>query len=250
MLVAYVDESYDRERYYVAAAIATLDQWDAVTERMTGVRRRTAVEHGTDPAIEFHGHELMGGAGSWRSLRGRHREAAGISLAVLRAALDCGVRYVLCGVDTAQLKARSHDPRTPHAVAFGHVLEQIDRYTGACGDGEQAIVVADEIATQAEHQRAFAGYQEFGTPGSQSSRLRNISSPINFACSRFADGLQVVDLAVSVHYRRERVRNPHPAARRTLAQQWAAIAPAVVHRETWPTDGGADDSDEEERRPR
>ncbi|QCR42329.1 hypothetical protein C1N91_01020 [Curtobacterium sp. SGAir0471] len=191
-------------------------------------------EHGTDPAIEFHGHELMGGTGSWRVLRGRHREAAGISLAVLRAARDGGVRYVLCGVDVARLHTRDRHPRTPHAVAFGHVLEQVDRYTAALGAGEQAIVVADEIATQAEHQRAFAGYQEFGTPGPQSSRLRNISTPINFACSRFADGLQVVDLAMYVHYRRERVDDPHPAARRTLARQWEAIAPAVVHRETWP----------------
>lgn len=233
MLVAYVDESYDRDRYFIGAAIATLEGWEAVSSCLAAVRQRTAREHGTDPEIEFHGHELMGGSGPWSPLRGKHREAAGVSLAVLDAARDCGVRYLFRGVDVARLHARFRYPAPPHAVVFGHVLEQIDQYTAAHGDEEQAIVVADEIAAQAEHQRAFAGYQEFGTGGAGSSMLRHISSPINFACSRFSDGLQVVDLAVYVHFRRQRIHNPHPAARRTLARQWAAIAPAVAHEQTW-----------------
>lgn len=98
---------------------------------------------------------------------------------------------------------------------------------------ERAIIVADEITTQAEHQRAFTGYQAFGTSGEHPSRLTHLSAPINFTTSRLSDGLQVVDLALYVHYRRERVRSRHEAARRTLRRQWDLVEPVVVHRQTW-----------------
>lgn len=233
MLIAYVDESYDRDYYFIGAAIATFEQWEVVAERFAEIRRRTACEHGTADDIEFHGHELMGGNGPWRALRGRHREAAGVSTAVLGATAECGVRYVFRGVDVARLNARFRYPRTPHAVVFGHLLEQIDDYAAHQDPDEQAIVVADEITTQADHQRAFSGYQEFGTTGERPSRLRHISAPINFASSRLSDGLQAVDLAVYVHFRRQRVDNPHPAARRTLDRQWRLIAPAIAHDQNW-----------------
>ena len=233
MLIAYVDESYDRDYYFIGVALATIEQWEAVSARFDAIRRRTAVEHGTAESIEFHGHELMGGSGPWRNLRGRHREAAGVSMAVLEATRACGVRYLFRGVDVARLNARFRYPRTPHAVVFGHVLEQIDRYVAANDCSEQAIVVADQITAQAEHQRAFAGYQEFGTGGEASSRLPWISAPINFASSALSDGLQAIDMAVYVHFRRQRIDNPHPAAARTLDRQWRLIAPAVAHQENW-----------------
>lgn len=91
MLIAHVDESYDRDFYFIGAALATFEQWEIVSERFAMIRARTALEHGTSSRIEFHGHELMGGTGPWTRLRGRHREAAGISTAVLAAAaeLEC-----------------------------------------------------------------------------------------------------------------------------------------------------------------
>lgn len=213
--------------------MATFEQWHELEGHFTAIRRRTAHEHGTPDSIEFHGHELMGGTGPWRRMRGRHREAAGISLAVLGAAGACGVQYIFRGVDVARLNARFRYPRTPHAVAFGHVLEQIDHLVGSRDPEGEAIVVADEITTHVEHQRAFAGYQEFGTAGDPSSRLEHISAPLNFASSRSSDGLQTIDMALYVHFRRQRVENPHPAAQRTLARQWASIVPSIVHVHNW-----------------
>ena len=233
VLIAYVDESYDRDHYYIGAAIASMDQWEDHAHRLGDVRQRTAEEHGTPVTIEFHAHELMGGSGAWASFRGRHREAAGISVAALRAAREAGVRYVFRGVDVGRLNARYRYPRPPHAVVLGHLLERIDEYTVRTGQTDPTIVVADEIGTQDDHQRAFAGYQANGTEGCRSSKLEHLSAPINFASSAGSDGLQAVDLAVYVHFRRERVQNAHPAARRTLERQWREIEPAVEHVWEW-----------------
>jgi hypothetical protein len=235
VLIAYVDESYDRDFYYIGAAIATIEQWEDFGRRLQVIRDRTAAEHGTPDSIEFHAHELMGGSSAWKQFRGRHREAAGIYVAALRAAREAGVRYIFRGVDVSRLNARYSYPRPPHAVVLGHLLERIDEYTARSGQAEQTIVVADEIGTQDDHQRAFAGYQAYGTDGYRSSKLEHISAPINFASSAGSDGLQAVDLAVYVHYRRERVQSTHPAAKRTLERQWKEIGPAVEHSwEWWP----------------
>lgn len=233
MLIAYVDESYDRDYYYIGAAVATITQWEDLSQRLQDIRKRTAAIHGTPATIEFHAHELMGGSGAWRQFRGRHREAAGIYVSALRAVREAGVRYIFRGVDVGRLNARYSYPRPPHAVVLGHLLERIDEYTVKTGQAEQTIVVADEIGTQNDHQRAFAGYQAYGTDGYRSSRLEHISAPINFASSAGSDGLQAVDLAVYVHYRRERVENAHPAAQRTLERQWKEIGPAVEHSWVW-----------------
>lgn len=233
MLIAYVDESYDREFYFIGAAVATMHQWECVSDTYSAIRRRTSAEHGTDPAIEFHAHELMGGIGAWGTFRGRHREAAGVYIAALQAAEDCGVRYLFRGVDVARLNARYRYPRPPHAVVFQHLLEQIDAFTEASGETDQTIIVADQIATQSDHQRAFAGYQSAGVDGAQSARLERISAPINFASSAGSDGLQAIDLAVYIHFRRERINNTHPTAKRTLTRQWRHIESAVAHNRTW-----------------
>lgn len=233
VLIAYVDESYDQDFYFIGAAIGTQEQWDRVEAAFDAIRTMTAELHGTPADAELHGHELMGGKGPWRPLRGRHREAAGVYLSALRAVRAAGVQYIFRGVDVGRLKARYSYPDPPHDVTLGHLLERIEDHTIRLRQTEQTIVVADEIATQADHQRAFAGYQRFGTVGYRSSKLRWISAPINFASSKGSYGLQAVDLATYVYYRSERVRSQHPKARATQERLWAEVLPVIAHRHTW-----------------
>ena len=157
VLIAHVDESYDQDLYYIGAAIADYDQWEQLQQLYAQISERTAARHGIDPTAEFHGHEIMGGAGQWSAFRGKHREAAGLYTAVLRAAQDAGVHYLFEGVDVRRLNARYRYPQQPHTVVFRHLLEQIDAYTARHSAGEQVIVVADEIATSCDVQGRCSG---------------------------------------------------------------------------------------------
>ena len=233
VLIAYVDESYDQELYYIGAAIAEYDRWEQLHQLYAHITERTSAQHGTKLAAEFHGHEIMGGAGDWAALRGKHREAAGLYTAVLRAAQHAGVRYLFEGVDVRLLNARYRYPQQPHTVVFRHLLEQIDNYTARHGAGEQAIIIADEIATSAEHQDQFSAYQDFGTGGYRPSRLKNISAPINFADSRHTPGLQAADMAVYIHHRAQAVRTQHPRAQ-AVTDRLAGLIYQDTHRQrTW-----------------
>lgn len=233
MLLAYVDESYDRDFYYIAAAIAPQDVWDELESALDQVRARTAEQHGLPADVELHGHEIMGGKGEWRPLRGKHREAAGIYAAALTAARDAGVKYVFRGVDIGRLNARYKYPDQPHGVVLGHLLERVNDYARSSGEPDQVVVVADEIATQEEHRRQFEGYRLSGTPGYRSSTLSRISSPINFASSKLTPGLQVVDLAAYLHHRRSTVVETHRAARATVRRLSALVDAITVHNLTW-----------------
>lgn len=233
MLLVFVDESYDSDSYYMGAAIAPIEAWERVEQRLETVRAATARQHGTSPSIEFHGHELMGGRGDWSPLRGKHREAAGVYRAALRAARDEGVRYVFRGLDVARLNARYRYPDQPHAIVFGHLLERIDEYARVTLQAEQVIVVADQIATQEEHRRQFDGYQRVGTPGYRPSLLGTISSPLCFSDSRNVDGLQIADLAVYLHRRRETTVEVHPAAAAARRRLVAELSPGTFHAQTW-----------------
>ncbi len=233
MLIAYIDESYNKDHYYIAAAVAPQSAWDRVDEGLSRIRETTSQLHGTPPDAEFHGHELMGGSGEWKPLRGKHREAAGIYRAALHVAQDAGVVYLFRGLDINRLNARYSYPDQPHSIVFSHLLERIDDYARRTGETDPVIVVADEIATQDVHKKQFESYQLIGTPGYRSSQLTRISAPINFASSRSSGGLQIADLAAYVHHRRNTVVEKHPAAAATMRRLTAQIDPSTTHNWTW-----------------
>lgn len=234
MLIAYLDESYTRDFYFIGAAIATDEQWNKLDIMYETIRATTRAHHDIPEDAEFHGHEIMGGKGEWRALRGKHREAAGVYTAVLTANHTEGVRYIFRGVDVARLNARYSYPYPPHTVVLSHLLERIDDYTRLNSPTAKAIIVADEIATQDQHQAQFRAYQELGTGGYRSSRLEHISAPINFANSRLSTGLQAVDMATYIH---RRIATPgqtqHPKAQAVTDRLASLIYSSTTHNELW-----------------
>ncbi|MWV32454.1 DUF3800 domain-containing protein [Rathayibacter iranicus] len=235
MLIAYVDESYTQDFYFIGAAVTTQEKWEQLEQGYAALREQIAADHGVPADVEFHGHELMGGAGEWAPLRGKHREAAGIYAAALRVAQEAEVRYLFRGVDVKRLNARYRYPEQPHKIVLQHLLERVNEYRRNVFSfhTEEVIVVADEIATQEEHRRQFESYRLLGTPGYLTSRLDLISSPIQFASSRNAAGVQAADLAVYLHRRRQTVTETHPKSAATMARLSGLVAASTSHDRIW-----------------
>lgn len=230
---AYVDESYTTDRYYVAAAVADEAAWVCVDAKLAEIRERTHNAHGTPLDIEFHADELMNGRKDWAPLKGKHREAAGIYAAVLQAASDCNVRFVLRGLDIQRLHARYKYPDHPHAIVLGHTLERLHERSRDHHMGAKVTVVADEIATQAQHLDQFEGYQKWGTPGYRSSTLSTIVAPISFAPSHSVNGLQLADFGAYLHRRRSTQTERHPQAVRAMSRLSGILDGMTAHNHTW-----------------
>lgn len=60
MLIAYVDESYNQDFYFIGAAITTQEKWEQLEKGYAALRTQIAADHGVAADVEFHGHELMG----------------------------------------------------------------------------------------------------------------------------------------------------------------------------------------------
>lgn len=65
MLIAYLDESYNKDFYYIAAAVGSAEAWEQLEVSFTEIKQNTAKAHGTPLDAELHGHEIMGGEGEW-----------------------------------------------------------------------------------------------------------------------------------------------------------------------------------------
>jgi len=232
MVTAYIDESYTADRYFIGAAFVPDAAVTTLGQAFDQIVETTAQLHGTPVPAELHGYEIMSGSGDWELLRGKHREAAGLYLAALRAAREAGVKYLFRGVDVARLNARYRYPDRPHTIVLGHLLERIDDYAITTGQADPVRIVADEIATQEAHRSEFESYQRAGTPGYRSSTLDMIDAQITFARSCDEPGLQAADLAVYVHRRRHTVTSTGKAAQ-TLRRLCAQIDPSTVHDWTW-----------------
>lgn len=233
MLIAYIDESYTRDRYFLGAAIAEQETWDGVEDSLDRLRRFNHERHGTPRDAELHGHPLMGGQGDWAALRGQHREAAAIYRSALSAAADLGVKFLFRGVDVARLNARYSYPHPPHQIVLQHLLERINDHCAAITATEECIVVADQVPDQENHQKRVEQYQRVGTPGYRASVLEKISQPIQFGDSSLVGGLQIADLAVYLHRRREVMTMTDGRALKAQEKIWQVIAPQVVHMHEW-----------------
>lgn len=228
-----MDESYDQDHFFMAAALGSEEVWDKVELALQAIRDRTAREHQSALDVEFHGHQLMQGQAPWECMKGKHREAAAIYTAVTRAAREAGVTFIVRGVHVGRLNGRYKYPKPPASVVLGHLLERIDDYAKATEQSDEVIVVADEVHTQDEHRAEFSAWQLTGTSGYRTSRLGRISSPINFASSRLVDGLQVADLCAYLKRRRNCGRERSRRSQAASDRMWAPIQQSLWHDGTW-----------------
>jgi len=233
VLLAYVDESYNKDFYFLEAAIGDEYEWSQFADALNEIRETTQAAHDLPGGFEFHAYELMSGSGEWRSFRGKHREAFGIYRAMFHAANRSGIRFVSRGLDLNGIRERRGAVIDPHGEALMHLLEQIEQYAVRKRETELVRVIADEIAIHAELQNQFRGYQEAGTWGYRSLTLDHIAMPITFASSRREAGLQLVDFAVYLRRRRQS-QVEHPKAQATMASLGHELGRLTIHQHIWP----------------
>ncbi|MDO4888173.1 MAG: DUF3800 domain-containing protein [Actinomycetaceae bacterium] len=235
MLIAYVDESFPQGQdfYFIGAAIAEQDAWNDLEDKFANLRSKFATLHGLPSEIEFHGHEIMGGAHEWKGLRGRHREAFSVYNEALRAVASADVSFLFKGLDVVRLAKRYSDPFPPYMVTMTFLLEKINEHARTQSPDE-CIVVADMNSLQDKFQKNFEDYKTRGTFGYKKSKLERLSSPLNFADSSTVIGLQAIDLALYVYQRCHCApENEHPKARRSREKLWAIIEPNVTYQNIW-----------------
>jgi hypothetical protein len=229
VLLAYLDESYSDDWYYMAALLCDGTGAQAITAALDEVIVKAVKSHGVAEDAELHGYELFQGEGWWQGLPPRAR--IGVYNDAFEAIGQHARAIILRGVHSAGLRQRYPTPEPPHSVVLLHLLERIDD----CAErhGEHILVIADEVGEQAKHRSDMAMYRKSGTWGYRARKLTQIVDTLHFAPSSASRLVQAIDLVTFLYRRMECHTEPVEKAKRANERLWARIDPKVWHRQCW-----------------
>lgn len=235
MLLAYVDESYSRDFYYMAALLCpdhALQELAADLDAVT-VKAASAYDEVSADA-ELHGYELFHGKADWEALRGKPRARIAIYRDTLAALASQPVHIIIRGVDRKRLTARYGERADdPHSIVLQHLLERIDEC--ARYQQELALVIADELSQndQQQHRKDFRLYRTSGTFGYRGHRLEHIVDTLHFAPSKASRLVQAADLTAFLARRILCEEDTDKRAIEANTSLWQHIEPRITHCWCW-----------------
>jgi len=230
VLLTYVDESYSRDRYYIAALLCPDREAISLTRALDGVAR-SAARHGVAFDTELHGYEIFQARGPWEHLAKTPRVRIGVYNEAFQAIGDHDVKIIIRGVDSRRLRERYNTADDPHAVVLGQLLERVDEY--ATRSDEYALVIADEVAQPGLYRADLSLYQERGLWGESTRKLTRIVDTLHFAPSASSRLVQAADLIVFLYRRIETQSALDERARRANNALWERIGPRVLSAHCW-----------------
>jgi hypothetical protein len=124
VLLAYVDESFSRDWYYMAALLCDGAGAQAITAALDRAVEKAVRDHGVAEDAELHGYELFQGEGWWKGVPPRVR--IGVYNDAFRAIGEHSRAIILRGLHSAGLRQRYATPEPPHSVVLLHLLERIN----------------------------------------------------------------------------------------------------------------------------
>ncbi|GAA4917696.1 DUF3800 domain-containing protein [Stackebrandtia albiflava] len=229
MLLAYVDESYSSDWYFMAAILCDGPAAIALTASLDAVVDKAVASFGVREDAELHGYELFQGYDCWQGLPPRARIS--VYNDTFQAIADYSTGVILRGVDAAGLRKRYVEPSTPHSIVLQHLLERIDVLaTEWC---QYALVIADEVDGQAQHRTNLNLYQRGRTPGYRSRKLTRIVDTLHFAPSHASRLVQAADMVAFLHRRIQTHTESNDRATNANQRLWGRLAPKIIHNHCW-----------------
>lgn len=233
MLLTYLDESYTKQRYFIAALLVPDWQARSLTRSLDRIVADTGREYDhIPPTAELHGYDIVAGKGDWQGLASRIRVRIGVYNKALQAIANHDVAVIVRSVDTVGLDERHpHGHDHPHAIVLTHLIERVDEYAEAVG--ERALLIADEVDDQDIYRRDLWNYQRSATWGYRSRQITRIVDTIHFAPSKASRLVQAADLIAYLARRITTHVETDPRARQANRVLWVRIEPQIVHKGCW-----------------
>ena len=233
MLLTYLDESYTKERYFIAALLVPEGEARSLTAALDKVVTDAMWDHGNvHSSAELHGYDIVSGKADWAGLALKVRARIGVYNKAIQAIADHDVKVIIRSVDIVGLGRRhpsGHDD--PHAVVMTHLIERIDEY--ATRVDELALLIADEVDGQDTYRRDLWGYQRSATWGYRARQITRVVDTVHFAPSTSSRLVQAADLIAYLARRLAAHVETDARAKQANGALWARIQPKVIHDGCW-----------------
>lgn len=146
MLLAYMDEAYDADRYRITALLVEHQRVNELHLQLREVVNGAIKDFGVAIDAELHGWEIYKGRGGWAEMGAAHRAriAAYRRAFEVLAAGECQI--VVCGQNRRSEPGRHNWPSTEHRLV---VMDAIAHLHAVCVErDDHVLVVADEHEAQ------------------------------------------------------------------------------------------------------
>lgn len=210
VLLAFIDESYGPDHYYLAAVVCDGKALAAVEKELAAVVEKARKDFGVAASAELHGHELFHGKGDWLPIAGKPRAQIGVYRAAMRAIGLSGAVIFTSGTNPSRLG------KDPHALTLEYLIERIDSYAKKKDD--YVILMCDDIDQGAVYRQELEHFRRYATGGYRPTQITRVLDTMHFGDSRLSRGLQAADLVAFI-WRRFKSQRSSTDPRETKALQ-------------------------------
>jgi len=232
VLLAYVDESQSKERYWIAGLVCPDREAASLTAALDAAVGKASQGYAAiSGTAERHGHALFQGKDDWAPLATMPRARIGVYSDAFAAIPAHDVKIFVRGVHVHRLNERYVYPDYPYSVVLGNLLERLDEY--AATQNEWVLVIADEVDRADVYRRNLWIFQRFSTGGYRARQLTRIVDTIHFAPSRASRLVQAADLVAYLWQRIQSRAERDERAKRANWALWRQVSPRVVTTHCW-----------------
>ena len=205
MHIAFADESYSDNFYFMGGVIVTTTQLRSIEIGLNRLLESLRIERSVDTStdLEIHGSDLFSGYKDWIFLRSEPRLRNWVAFKILEIAIQNGAKFVIQGIDSSRLRERYSEPLPPHVLTHKFLLERIDEALEKLGS--YALVINDNRTNQTEHnyyRDNFHSLIKNGTEGMFPRKIDRLVDTLYFVDSRHSRGIQLADLVTFIYRRR------------------------------------------------
>lgn len=230
MLLAYVDESYCDDWFFMVAALAhdarqARDLESAFKSLLSSESERLAI-----PApAEVHGYDLFQGVDPWGDAPLFERLAIAAKIIDLMAQAD--IRFIIRGIDRAAQRRRYPEAYAPYPMMLTHLAREVDHFAGS--RQTTARMTCDEYHEHDRHRAMMDRHRTLGAPGYRKTKLPNIEGDLRFMPSHESALIQAADIVAYLRHRIASRPSPPPKERRARARLWRKIEGMLIHDYCW-----------------
>lgn len=218
MLVAYLDETYARDKEHaLVALVLPAEKIGELEAKLDAVVEKAQRQHNCPDGIELHGYELSGGVGQWAGIPPRAR------VRIYQDAINAIVSVDGSAVCHGSVDLLQKAPGDAHRWALTIALEQVNYYAAA--NNERVIGICDDVGNKSTYQRMYAHARKHGTSGRFGSKLPKFSDGLHFTPSCYSRMVQAVDLVAYVYRRSQFVPFNDERANKAMADMFATMQP-------------------------
>lgn len=229
VLLAFADESYSDAWFFMAAAVADAHAVSLLEWQLPSLVAEHADRLGIDRPQELHGYDLLSGLKEWKGVPVPERMAVGI--ACLKLFVDCGLRFVIAGLDREAQHRKYKDPYPPYPLVLNRTFRALDEL--AERESTTVKVWCDEIGQHDRHRAALEKCKTTGSPGYRLKTLRHIAGDLEHVASWESAMIQAADLVAYIRHRTQLNPAPPRLEARVRRQMINIISPAVVSNYLW-----------------